>query len=124
MFRFEREESYAGACSAAARTSSMAAVNSFDPGARDDDRVSPAVRFLGDAKESSAIVFAEFDVEMFPLDLDLLRFDNVVHVEAGVCRLSGFVEAKNSLISRPKRVIFDPDFLSGGVCAVTDPGWV
>ena len=48
-------------------------------GARDDDRISPAMGFLGNAKESSPIVFTEFHVEMLPFDVDLLRFDNIVH---------------------------------------------
>ncbi len=50
-----------------------------DAGARDDDGVAAAVRFFGDAEKFSAIVFAQLDVEMLPLDLQLLGLDNVVH---------------------------------------------
>lgn len=39
------------------------------PGARYDDRVAAAMRFLRNAEEPSAIVFAEFHVEMFAFDL-------------------------------------------------------
>ena len=46
------------------------------PGARDDDGISPAMGFLGNAKKSSPIVFTEFHIEVLPFDLDLLRFDN------------------------------------------------
>ena len=62
----------------------MAAVNSSRPGARNDDGVAPAMRFLGNAKKSSPIVLAEFHIEVLPLDLDLLRFDNIVHVRREV----------------------------------------
>lgn len=48
--------------------------------AGDDDRVAPAVRFFRYAKEFAPIILAEFHVEVFPLDLDLLRFDDVIHV--------------------------------------------
>ena len=67
------------------------------PGTWDDDGISPAMGFLGNAKESSSIVFTEFHIEVLPLDLDLLRFDNIVHVGPEFGRLSSFVEAKNSL---------------------------
>ena len=66
------------------------------PGTRDDDGISPAMGFLGNAKESSPIVFTEFDIEVLPFDLDLLRFDNIVHVGREFGRQGGFVEAKNS----------------------------
>src|SRR5437773_11620086 len=66
------------------------------PSARDDDRISPAMGFLGNAKESSPIIFTEFHVEVLPFDLDLLRFDNIVHVGREFGRQGGFVEAKNS----------------------------
>ena len=49
-------------------------------GARNNDRVPPAMRFLGDAKESPAIVFAILDVKTLSFDLDLFRFDNVIHL--------------------------------------------
>src|ERR1700674_4915010 len=37
--------------------------------ARDDDRIAATVCFLGDAQESSAVVFTKLNVETFPLDL-------------------------------------------------------
>ena len=49
-------------------------------GARDDDGVAPAVRFFGNSQKPSAIIFPEFDMEMLPLDLELLGLDNVVHL--------------------------------------------
>lgn len=48
-------------------------------GARNNDRVPAAMRFLGDAKEFSAIVFAKLDVKTLSFDLKLLCFDNAVH---------------------------------------------
>jgi len=65
------------------------------PGTRDDDGISPAMGFLGNAKESSPIVFTEFHIKVLPFDLDLLRFDNIVHVGRQSGRLGGIVEAKN-----------------------------
>jgi hypothetical protein len=66
------------------------------PSARDDDGISPAMSFLGNAKESPPIVFTEFHIEVLPFDLDLLRFDNMIHVGAEFGRLGDYVEAKNS----------------------------
>ena len=80
-------------------------------GARDDDGISPAMGFLGNAKESPSIIFAEFHVKVFPLDLDLLRFDNIVHVGREFGRLSGVVEAKNLLnLTTQKGNIRPPTF--------------
>ena len=92
------------------------------PGARDDDGISPAMGFLGNAKESPAIIFAEFHIKVFPLDLDLLRFDNIVHVGREFGRLSGLVEAKNSLNLTTQKGNVWPRLFIGGVCVVTDPG--
>lgn len=39
------------------------------------------MRFFGDAKKSAPIVLTIFDVETLPFDLELFRFDNVVHFE-------------------------------------------
>lgn len=66
------------------------------PGARNDDGISPAMGFLGNAKESPSIVFTELHVEVLPFDLNFLRFDNIVHVGREFGRPAGFVEAKNS----------------------------
>ena len=49
-------------------------------GARHDDRIPAAVRFLGDPEELAAIIFAEFHVEMLPFDLQLPRLDEIVHL--------------------------------------------
>jgi len=65
------------------------------PGARDDDGVAPAMGFLGNAKKSSPIVLAEFHVEVLPLDLDLLRFDNMIHVGPECGRTPVVGEGKN-----------------------------
>ena len=64
------------------------------PGTRNDDGVAPAMRFLGNAKKSSPIVLAEFHIEVLPLDLDLLRFDNIVHSGAKCGRTRAVGEAK------------------------------
>src|SRR4029077_11715730 len=47
--------------------------------ARYDDCVPAAVGFLGDPEEFNAIVFAEFNVEMLPFDLQLPRLDEIIH---------------------------------------------
>jgi hypothetical protein len=44
-----------------------------------NDRVSPPMRFLSDAKKFPAIVLAEFDVETLPLDLEFFCFDDAIH---------------------------------------------
>src|SRR5207237_447009 len=51
----------------------------IDAGTRHDDAVSASVSFLGDAQESSAVVFAKLDVEMLTLDLQFSRLDDVIH---------------------------------------------
>jgi len=48
--------------------------------ARDDDRVTTTVRFLGDAQEFSPVVLAEFHMEMLALDLQVPRLNEIVHV--------------------------------------------
>jgi len=52
-------------------------------GARHDDRVPPAVRFLGDAQEFSAIVLPKLHVKTLALDPELFRVDDAVHIENG-----------------------------------------
>ena len=44
-----------------------------------DDRVTATVRFLGNAKEFAAVVFAEFDMEMLALNLQLPGLYEVIH---------------------------------------------
>jgi hypothetical protein len=51
--------------------------------ARHDDRVSTAVRFLGDAQEFPAIVFPKLNVKTLALNLEFLRVDDAVHIENG-----------------------------------------
>ena len=41
-----------------------------------------------------AIVLAEFHIEVLPLDLDLLRFDNIIHSGAKCGRTRAVGEAK------------------------------
>jgi hypothetical protein len=50
------------------------------PRARDDDRVAATVRFLGDTKEFAAVVLTKLDVKMLTFDLQLPRFDEIIHV--------------------------------------------
>jgi hypothetical protein len=45
----------------------------------DNDGIAAPMRLFGDAQKSAAFVFAELDVKMFALDLQLLRGDNVIH---------------------------------------------
>ena len=65
------------------------------PSTRDDDGISPAMGFLGNAKESSSIVFTEFHIEVLPLDLNLLRFYNIIHFGAECGRMPVIGEGKN-----------------------------
>jgi hypothetical protein len=48
------------------------------PRTRNDDCVPPAMGFLGNAEEFSALVLAEFEVKPLPFDLNFLRFENAV----------------------------------------------
>jgi len=50
-----------------------------DAGARDNDCISSPVRFLGDPKESSAIVFSKLHVKTLSLYLEFFRVDDAVH---------------------------------------------
>src|SRR5262249_40067599 len=50
-----------------------------DASARHDDAVAAAMRFFGDAQESTALVFPELYVEMLTLNLQFSRLDNVIH---------------------------------------------
>ena len=61
--------------------------------ARHNDRVAPSVRFLRDAQEPPAFVFAELDVEMFALHLELTTGDDVIHI--GPMRREKPVSGKN-----------------------------
>src|SRR5207248_11184796 len=56
-------------------------VELLQPSTWHDDRVSPAVCFLSDPQKTSAIIFAELYIKVFPLNLKLLRFDDVVHFD-------------------------------------------
>jgi hypothetical protein len=85
------------------------------PGARDDDGVSPAMGFLGNAKESAPIVLAEFHVEVLPLDLDLLRFDNIIHAERSVAKRGRLGKQKVCLkFNQPKGPYFASVSITSG----------
>jgi hypothetical protein len=48
--------------------------------ARNNDGITATVCFLGNAKEFSAIILAEFHVKMLALDLHLPRLDEIIHI--------------------------------------------
>jgi hypothetical protein len=48
--------------------------------ARDDDGVAAAVRFLGDAEEFAAVIFAEFHVKALAFDLNVPGLYEVIHL--------------------------------------------
>jgi hypothetical protein len=70
----------------------------------DDNGITAAVRFLGDAKEFAAVVFTKLDVKMLTLDLQLPRFDEIIHV----CK-----KPRSLGLSRSKR---EADFLGKSAC--------
>jgi hypothetical protein len=47
--------------------------------ARNNDCVAPAVRFFGDTHKPAALVFSEFYIEVLTLNLQLSRYDDIVH---------------------------------------------
>jgi hypothetical protein len=51
----------------------------IDTGTWHNDAVPAAVSFFGDAQESSAVVFTELHIEVFALNLQFSRLDNVIH---------------------------------------------
>ncbi len=51
----------------------------IDTRAGDYDAVTPAVSFFGDPQESTALIFAELDIEVLALNLQFSRLDDVVH---------------------------------------------
>jgi hypothetical protein len=53
-------------------------------GTRHDDCVPAAVSFLGDAQEFSALIFAKFEMKSLSFDLNFPRFENAVHLKAGL----------------------------------------
>jgi hypothetical protein len=62
------------------------------PRAWDDDRVPPAVSFLGYAEEFSALVLPEFEVKTLPFDLNFLRLENAVHLKIYLSLTNSFAE--------------------------------
>jgi hypothetical protein len=46
---------------------------------RNDDRITPAMRFFRYPHKPAALVFSEFDIEMLTLYLQLSRYDDIVH---------------------------------------------
>ena len=61
-------------------------------GARDDDRISPAMRLLGDTEEFPALIFAEFEVKPLPFDLNFPRLENAVHLPSLTNTCAGMEE--------------------------------
>jgi hypothetical protein len=80
--------------------------------------------FLGDAKESSPIVFTEFHVEVLPFDLDLLRFDNIVHVGRSVAAFGALWKQKIRLNFTDQKAKIWLQFVTNGVCAGSGRGQV
>jgi hypothetical protein len=73
------------------------------PRARDDDGVPPAMRFLGDSQESSALILAKFEMKSLPFDLNLSRFKNAVHLKTHRSLSNSFIELEaNSAAPAPQ----------------------
>jgi hypothetical protein len=49
--------------------------------ARNDDRIPAAMGFLSNSQELATLILAEFHVKVFPFDLELPCFDDVVHFQ-------------------------------------------
>jgi hypothetical protein len=47
--------------------------------ARNNDCISPTMRFFGDTHKPAALVFSEFYIEVLTLNLQLSRYDDIVH---------------------------------------------
>ena len=72
--------------------------------ARDDDGVSAAVGFLGDAKEFSPVILTEFHVKMLTLDLQLPRLDEIIHVCKKPRSLGRLASKREAVFLSKKRV--------------------
>src|ERR1700730_5581798 len=72
--------------------------------ARDDDGVSTAVGFLGDAKEFSPVILTEFHVKMLTLDLQLPRLDKIIHVCKKPRSLGRLASKREAVFLSKKRV--------------------
>lgn len=57
----------------------------IDPGHGNDDHIAMPLAFLRDPKKPTAAVFTQVDGENLPLDLQLPRFDDAVHVRQEKC---------------------------------------
>ena len=58
--------------------------------ARNDDRVTTTVRFLGDTHKAASFVFSEFNVEMLAFDLEFFRDNYVIHDDWEGCHLKPY----------------------------------
>ena len=47
--------------------------------ARHDDAVAAAVSFFRDTQEPAAVIFSELYIEMFALNLQFFRLDDIIH---------------------------------------------
>jgi hypothetical protein len=77
------------------------------PRARDDDGVPPAMRFLGDSQESSALILAKFEMKSLPFDLNFSRFENAVHLKTHRSLSNSFVELEANSAGLRRRKLFD-----------------
>src|ERR1700722_9908242 len=75
-------ESYSGSS-----RNSIRGLNHFSRGghefvqsrARNNDCVTPTMRFFSDTHKPAALVFSEFYIEVLTLNLQLSRYDDIVH---------------------------------------------
>jgi hypothetical protein len=51
----------------------------FQPSAGNDYRIATAMSFLGDPEKPTAVILPELDEEVFALNLEFARFNNVIH---------------------------------------------
>ncbi len=51
----------------------------INPGTGNDDGIAPAVCLFRDPQELTAIVFSKLHLKVLSLNLEFLRFDDVVH---------------------------------------------
>src|SRR5579862_2313532 len=72
--------------------------------ARDYDRIAAAMRLLGDAEKSAALIFAVFDKEVFALNLKFARSDDVFHSRWGGCSLL-LLDKERTPIAELKQIV-------------------
>jgi hypothetical protein len=64
-------------------------------GARNDDRVTATVRFLGNTHKTASFVLPEFNVKMLTFDLELFRDNYVIHDDLEGYRLNHTISGRN-----------------------------